>query len=318
MPRTAIIGHTGFVGRTLSRSRSFDEQYNSSNIDALPESSFDLVICAGAPAMMWAANANPEQDQRNLDRLAKAILLANIERLILISTVAVFDDVSKGYTEKDASYETQKAYGRNRRALEEALINRPGRTQIVRLPALFGRGLKKNFIFDLMNPVPSFLKPEKWNSLLAQFDAADARLAGDYFELDQALGMLRYDRARAQADKTDDKLAKIFVDAGFTARLFTNSASAFQCYHLERLADDVETVIEEDIDVLNICSQPLHAFEIHESLTGYPFENAGPPIIKEDVRTLYGDLFGGSGPYHFSREQTMQALRAFFDTERPW
>ena len=51
---SAIIGNTGFVGSNLIRQRHFDAFYNSKNIET---KSFDLVICAGVPAVKWLANS---------------------------------------------------------------------------------------------------------------------------------------------------------------------------------------------------------------------------------------------------------------------
>jgi hypothetical protein len=34
---------------------------------------------------------------------------------------------------------------------------------VVRLPALFSRNIKKNFIFDLINVIPSMLTEHKYN-----------------------------------------------------------------------------------------------------------------------------------------------------------
>ena len=52
---TALIGYSGFVGGNLLRQRSFDACFNSSNIEAIAGRSFDLVVCAGAPAEKWKA-----------------------------------------------------------------------------------------------------------------------------------------------------------------------------------------------------------------------------------------------------------------------
>ena len=46
---------------------------------------------------------------------------------------------------------TNHAYGSNRFRLEEAIRGRFPETRVVRLPSLFGPGLKKNVIYDLLN-----------------------------------------------------------------------------------------------------------------------------------------------------------------------
>ena len=145
---TALIGHTGFVGGTLLRQRRFDEMYNSRNIERISGRRFDLVVCAGAPAEKWKANQDPAADWRSLQRLIDALSEVEAERLVLISTVDVFGrpvGVTEGSIPTDATH-----YGRHRYRLEQILSDW-FHTLVVRLPGLFGPGLKKNAIYDLLH-----------------------------------------------------------------------------------------------------------------------------------------------------------------------
>lgn len=147
---SALIGYTGFVGSNLLRQRSFDACFNSANVEQIAGRSFDLVVCAGAPAEKWKANAEPERDLDNIERLTRALEQTNARKLVLISTVDVF--LSPVDVDEDSAVPTTglHAYGKHRRRLEQIVAGRFDAC-IVRLPGLYGHGLKKNAIYDFMH-----------------------------------------------------------------------------------------------------------------------------------------------------------------------
>jgi len=147
----ALIGHTGFVGGTLLRSGwGFDETFNSSNIADISGRAFDTVVCAGVSAVKWQANREPEADWRGIQTLIDALDGVKAGRFVLISTTDVYQG-PLGVDENDpAPIDGPEAYGRHRLALERWIAERFPVHNVVRLPALFGAGLKKNAIFDLL------------------------------------------------------------------------------------------------------------------------------------------------------------------------
>lgn len=150
--KSALIGHTGFVGSTLQRSGSFDDLFNSSNIDAIAGQSYDLVVCAGVSAVKWLANKDPETDARGIARLTDALASVKAREFVLISTIDVYPDPASGADESaiiDPS--VNHAYGAHRFQLEQWVASQFPNTRIVRLSALFGEGLRKNALFDLLN-----------------------------------------------------------------------------------------------------------------------------------------------------------------------
>ena len=147
---SALIGYTGFVGGNLLRQRQFDACFNSSNIEQISGRSFDLVVCAGAPAEKWKANAEPERDLDVIERLTRALDQVETSRLVLISTVDVFLDPRDVDEDSPVRLTGLHAYGRNRRRLEEILAARFA-THILRLVGLYGPGLKKNVIYDFLH-----------------------------------------------------------------------------------------------------------------------------------------------------------------------
>lgn len=147
---SALIGHTGFVGGNLLRQKSFDELYNSSNIESLAGRGLDLIVCSGAPAEKWKANADPEHDRRTLGRLWDNLRRAAASKVILISTIDVYP--SPHQVDEDDFVDSARAtpYGRHRYELELRTAEHFD-ALVVRLPGLFGPGLKKNVIYDLLH-----------------------------------------------------------------------------------------------------------------------------------------------------------------------
>lgn len=147
---TALVGHTGFVGGSLLRQRPFADLYNSANVEALAGRSYDLIACAGAPGLKWKANQQPEQDLASIRRLMDAMARVEARRVVLISTVDVFPMPVGVDEDAPIDRNQEAAYGRHRLLLEDFLAER-FQTLVVRLPGLFGEGLKKNMIFDLLH-----------------------------------------------------------------------------------------------------------------------------------------------------------------------
>jgi nucleoside-diphosphate-sugar epimerase len=146
----ALIGHSGFVGGAMLRARSFDFCYRSSDIDTIRGRQFDTIYCCGAPAEKWRANRDPAEDRARLATLTDALADVQASRMVLISTIDVYPRPA-GVDEHTAiDVAASQPYGLHRYELEEFCRARFV-TTVVRLPGLYGRGLKKNAIFDLLN-----------------------------------------------------------------------------------------------------------------------------------------------------------------------
>jgi len=147
---SALIGYTGFVGSNLLRQRSFDACFNSANIDQIAGRGFDLVVCCGARAEKWKANAEPARDLDEIERLTRALEQVNASKVVLISTVDVFLNPVDVDEESPTPTVGLSPYGHHRRRLEQIVAGRFD-ALIVRLVGLYGRGLKKNVIYDFLN-----------------------------------------------------------------------------------------------------------------------------------------------------------------------
>jgi nucleoside-diphosphate-sugar epimerase len=147
---SALIGYTGFVGSNLLQQGKFEDCYNSKNIHEIDGKHYDRIVCAGVPAAKWIANREPAADKENIDRLCSHLGAAQTNRFILISTVDVYPVPVDVDENSPIDIEECEPYGKHRLELEQFLSDRFD-TAIIRLPGLFGPGLKKNIIYDFLN-----------------------------------------------------------------------------------------------------------------------------------------------------------------------
>ena len=91
------------------------------------------------------------EDWEGIERLLASLQPVRARRVVLISTI----DVLPPFAGVDESFEPHghenHAYGANRLRLEDAIKGQFAETHVVRLPSLFGPGLKKNVIYDLLH-----------------------------------------------------------------------------------------------------------------------------------------------------------------------
>ena len=148
--KTALIGYTGFVGGNIDNQFNFDDRYNSKNIAEIEGKEYDLVVSAANRAEMWRINQEPDVDRAEIDEFISHLEKVKIGKLVLISTVGVYKNPNGANEDTPIETEGLTPYGLNRYRLEQ-WCNDHFNTTIVRLPGLFGEGLKKNVIFDLLH-----------------------------------------------------------------------------------------------------------------------------------------------------------------------
>ena len=161
----ALVGSTGFVGSNLYTPERFQAAYHSKNIADAYGTEPDLLVYAGVRAEKYLANHDPEKDMENIRLAERNIAEIRPRRLVLVSTVDVFRN-SAGADEA-APVETAglHPYGLHRYRLEQWVRENHPDALVVRLPALFGKNLKKNFIYDYIHRIPSMLTREKFAEL---------------------------------------------------------------------------------------------------------------------------------------------------------
>jgi hypothetical protein len=158
--KTALIGYTGFVGSNIAAAQDFTDCYNTSNISDIRGRSYDLVVSAAARADSHRINQNGAADLAEIDNYIALLSDVNAAQLVLVSTVCIYPGGTSPDESTPLSADGLTPYGANRLHMEQTLCERFN-TLTLRLPQLYGAGLKKGIVYDLLNDYRiEFIRPE--------------------------------------------------------------------------------------------------------------------------------------------------------------
>jgi len=306
-----LVGYTGFVGSNIYKSRKFDGVFNSKNYKEAFGKNPDLLIYSGIPAEKFLANKFPDKDLEIIEEAKKSIISIGAKKLVLISTVDVYKEPNG--KDEDAVMETEDlhAYGLNRLNLENWVLENKhlhDQVLIVRLPGLYGRNLKKNFIYDLINIIPSMLNEAKY----VEFGAESEQIKKFYILQDNG-----FYKCMATEKSDRDALKTQFLNIGFTALNFTDSRASFQFYNLENLCGHILMALENDIEILNIATEPVSTSDIYSLVNDDRFNNTfEKPVPNYDFRTNYAGVFGGKDGYIFSKAHVLKDIKKYLEANR--
>lgn len=299
----SLVGYTGFVGSNIYSSGNFDEVYDSKNILEAYGTNPDLLIYSGLPAEKYLANNNPKKDMELILGAEKNISLINPKKLVLISTIDVFKSPINVNENTMIDTKNLHPYGYNRYLLENWVRENYKDALIVRLPALFGENIKKNFIYDLINIIPTMLKEEKFKELLI----LDKEIEKYYKIQDNGFYKVK------NLNKIEKEILKEkFKNLNFTALNFTDSRNQYQFYPLNRLWKDINICLKNDIKLWHPATEPITSKEIYEYVVGQEFSNKleGVPICY-DYKTLFYKVFSGENGYILNKNQVLKKIKEF-------
>ena len=141
MKKVAIVGANGFVGKALSRASlkyDFDiTEVTRDNYQENKDKEYDILINTAMPSRrFWALN-NPVDDvNETIVKTAKLFYEWKYDKFIQISSIS-------------AEQQLDIPYGAHKRAAE-VIVENSDKTLILRLGALYGEGLLKSALFDLI------------------------------------------------------------------------------------------------------------------------------------------------------------------------
>lgn len=304
-----LIGYTGFVGSNLSL-EDYTCMYNSNNIYEIIGKSFDLLTCSGIRAEKFLANMYPEQDLDAINNLIKMLKQIKCKKFVLISTIDIYKNPVDVNEDTIVNTEGLHAYGANRYYMEQFVEDYFEDYLIVRLPALFGKGLKKNFIYDLIHRLPSMIMDSKFKELLSQIKKEDKEVLINSYSQDEKNNW----HLESNIDNIQrERLKALLEDLQFTSLAFTDYRSKFPFYDLSNLSKDINIALNANINKLNLAVEPVSAQEVARECFGIEFANeiSQKQPVYYDMKSKYAAQFGGHNGYMYTKEQTLNAIRRF-------
>ena len=302
---SSLVGYTGFVGSNLANKYSFTYLYNSKNIEEAYGTKPDLLIYAGVRAEKYLANQNPKQDFELVKEAFENIKKIDAKKVVLISTIDIYKSPVDVNEDTKIDTENLHPYGLNRYYLEQWVEGEFPNSLIIRLPGLYGKNIKKNFIYDLIHIIPNMLNKDKFNELCGK-----SSLIKDYYSL-QDNGFYK---CKALSSDEHNILKDYFKNMGFSALNFTDSRGSFQFYNLENLWDHISIALDNGLHKLNIATEPVTIHEIYKNIKNEEFSNEISLTVPfYNYKTKYAGLYHGKNGYIFTKEKILQDIRRFVE-----
>ena len=302
--KKSLVGYTGFVGSNICSKEKFDGLYDSKNIKEAYGTNPDILVYSGVPAQKFIANKFPEKDFEVIENAIENIKKINPKQIILISTIDVYKEPKNVDEDTVIETKTLQPYGKNRYYLEQWVKENYTNYLIVHLPGLYGKNIKKNFIYDLIHIIPSMLSEEKFDEITKKDD-----FIKKYYEK-QENGFYKYIANVSQEEK--NKLKEYFLKIGFSALNFTDSRASYQFYNLAYLWEHINKALQNNIKILNLAVEPITIKELYKYITGKDFDNKILEEVPEyNFKTKYAELFNGKNGYIFDKKFILQDIKEF-------
>lgn len=95
-----------------------------------------------------------------------------------------------------------------------------------------------------------------------------------------------------------------------------DSRGMFQFYPMVNLWYDIQTALQAGLALVHLTAEPISVAEVARAGFGRAFKHTLPnPPARYDFQSQHAALFGGCGAYQYSKRETLQAIRAYAQSE---
>lgn len=94
------------------------------------------------------------------------------------------------------------------------------------------------------------------------------------------------------------------------------SRGVFQFYPMTNLWYDIQRALVAGLSLVHLTAEPISVADVSQQGFGRPFTQTleGLPV-RYDMKTKHGHIFGSAGLYQYSSRETIQAIRAYAQSE---
>ncbi|WP_312832212.1 NAD(P)-dependent oxidoreductase [Sedimentibacter saalensis] len=302
---TSLVGYTGFVGSNIASNNNFTNLYNSKNIEESFGTNPDLLVYAGVRAEKYLANQNAQGDFEIVKNAFDNIKKINPKQIVLISSIDVYKNPIDVDEDSKIEVDGLHPYGLNRYYLEQWIENEFNNSLIIRLPGLFGKNIKKNFIYDMIYVIPKMLNRDKFEEIRSVYP----KIENYYIHENNG-----FYKCKDLTTQERDSLREIFNNIGFSALNFTDSRGVFQFYNLSRLWTHIQIALENGLHKLNLATEPVSIHEVYEYIKKENFKNEiSTTIPYYNYKTKYAELFQGKNGYICNRVEVLKDIKSFVE-----
>lgn len=94
------------------------------------------------------------------------------------------------------------------------------------------------------------------------------------------------------------------------------SRGVFQFYPMVNLWYDIQTALNAGLNLVHLTAEPISVADVSKKGYGKSFDHAlANTPATYDMRTRHADIFNGLGHYQYSSRETIQAIRAYAQSE---
>jgi dTDP-4-dehydrorhamnose reductase len=95
-----------------------------------------------------------------------------------------------------------------------------------------------------------------------------------------------------------------------------DSRGVFQFYPMVNLWSDIQTALRAGLKLVHLTAEPISVADVSAFGFGKPFDQTQPNLpARYDLRTRHATVFGGVGAYQYSVRESIQAIRAYAQSD---